>query len=353
MLTEEQKSAVDFDLGGLLLIARAGSGKTHTVKERFCKLIKNGVDPSRILCITFTNKAGAEMRERVSEATHILQNKLSIFTFHGLCNYWLRRLGTEVGLENYTILDPDSGANIVKNICSLTVFSKVEFKKFAAGKTDPIEKLTADYLKIENKQLKPLKYRVVSSVISEIGNKNISIEKAAQNLSVVSHLDFIKSCCEEYIDYKQEHGYIDFNDLELAGIELFKKIDCSKIYDYVMVDEIQDSSSVDIDLLKSLKISNMMAVGDPFQSIYGFRGASSTNTNDFKNAFSADTMYLSKNFRSHKSIIELANATMNCEEKDKMIPHSDKNGIIALTDFKEMSYQMKSIVRTIRNFVLD
>jgi DNA helicase-2/ATP-dependent DNA helicase PcrA len=352
-LTDEQQLVADSHDHNMLVIAAAGSGKTRVITQRFVNLIqKRGVTPSRILCITFTNKAGNEMRQRVADASSIDPSELSIFTFHGFCNYWLRTKCHEIGQPPYSIVDADIANNAMKSQCDRYVAFERDYKSYIMMKHGDPDDLLHDYLAKENASKKKFKVQMCNKVKSHMANTmQTDIAAAATECRLGHFKNFIEEVLTGYEDFKTAHNYLDFDDLQTKGIELFGVHPMSQYYDYVMIDEIQDSSVVDLELLLSLGINNTMAVGDPRQSIYGFRGASEGNIEDFKLHFRAKEYNLSKNFRSDKAIISVSNEVVKNEGYKDMVANSEETGTVVLSNFEDEYEELDYISDTIRNFV--
>ncbi len=262
-LTQEQTVVANNHDENMLVIAAAGSGKTRVITQRFVNLIKKGVDTSRILCITFTNKAGNEMRERVAEAANLKPSELSIFTFHGFCNYWLRSKCSEIGMKPYNIIDADVASNVIKSQCDKYIAFERDYKSYIMMKHGNADDLLHDYLVRENKIKKKYKTSICNKVKSYMANNlEDDISVAVKRCNLDSFETFITKVIKGYTAFKRAHNYLDFDDLQSKGVKLFKEYQMSQHYDYIMVDEIQDSSVVDLTLLTTLGINNTMAVGD-------------------------------------------------------------------------------------------
>jgi len=354
MLTDEQQKVVDHE-GNLLVIARAGSGKTYSLKERYLRLLADGVEASKILCVTFTNKAGKEMRERISKAANLEPASLSIYTFHGLCNHWLRTRGEEIGQGKYTIMSGSALKTVINNTVNTTILNKTGFKMFKSqcAVTMTSSEIEAEYMEMEADE-KANKVRMVTTAINCMGNMtNPTPSKAADSYlkktgSSTYSTAFIVQACTKYIQYKHAHSMLDFTDLITLGTKLFNKLDMRKEYEVMFVDELQDSGDTDRALMKALNIKNVVGVGDEVQGIYMFRGATSDNMCNFAKDFKADTLYLTKNFRSKPDIILLANAVMEPTKQKPMLSHHKGKGTIHLQNFATESDEHDFIVNKIK-----
>ncbi|MEK7450542.1 MAG: UvrD-helicase domain-containing protein [Patescibacteria group bacterium] len=288
-LNLEQKQAVINTDGPMVILAGAGSGKTRVLTYKVVYLIQEkGIDPSNILMVTFTNKAANEMKERIGK--FITKGKPLIATFHSLCARILRIEGKHIGLsEKFAIYDT----------------------------TDQLDAIKEAMLKlnIPTKDYKP------SSILGAISQaKNELITSLEYPRYARGH--FQEQAARIYIKYQEqlsENNALDFDDLLLKTIELFnKEQEILKKYQnrfqYIMVDEYQDTNHAQYYLTKtlSLKWKNICVVGDFSQSIYSWRGADFTNLTKFKEDFKgAKTFALSQNYRSTQKILDAASSVIS------------------------------------------
>ena len=293
-------SAVMHKKGPVLVIAGAGSGKTKTLTYRVARLIEDGIKPENILLLTFTKKAAAEM---LSRATLVLDDrceKVAGGTFHSFANIILRKYSKFLKLKsNFTILDKSDCEDIINHITG-QMFPKKE-KRFPKKST---------ILEIYSK-----------SVNKETPTKQIIEEEFPQ----FAHCeDKIIEVHKAYVGYKRENSVLDYDDL-LLYVKLLlenneglrKKL--SNQYQYIMVDEYQDTNTLQADVIKLLasEHSNIMAVGDDAQSIYSFRGANYRNILDFPKLFEGtEIIKLEQNYRSTQNILKLTN-TIISKAKEK------------------------------------
>lgn len=299
-LNPAQLSAVMHKKGPVLVIAGAGSGKTKTLTYRVARLIEDGIKPENILLLTFTKKAAAEM---LSRATLVLDDrceKVAGGTFHSFANIILRKYSKFLKLKsNFTILDKSDCEDIINHITG-QMFPKKE-KRFPKKST---------ILEIYSK-----------SVNKETQTKQIIEEEFPQ----FAHCeDKIIEVHKAYVGYKRENSVLDYDDL-LLYVKLLlenneglrKKL--SNQYQYIMVDEYQDTNTLQADVIKLLasEHSNIMAVGDDAQSIYSFRGANYRNILDFPKLFEGtEIIKLEQNYRSTQNILKLTN-TIISKAKEK------------------------------------
>ena len=297
-LNKEQKEAVFHTEGPLLLLAGAGSGKTRCLTHRIAYLIDEmGVKPWNILAITFTNKAAGEMRERVNQLVDYGADQVWVSTFHSMCVRILRRHIDRIGFANeFTIYDTDDQKTVMKNICKrLDVNTKI------------------------------YKERALLGAISSAKDELIGVNEYALNAANDMNQRTYAMVYREYQEALQKNNALDFDDLIVKTVELFKS--CPEILDsyqerfrYIMVDEYQDTNTAQFELVRLLaqKNRNLCVVGDDDQSIYKFRGANIRNILDFEKYFpEAEVIKLEQNYRSTQSILDAANAVISNNERRK------------------------------------
>ena len=298
-LNEKQKEAVLYNEGPLLIIAGAGAGKTKTLTTKIAYLIEEeNVSPYQILAITFTNKAAKEMRDRLYFQIGSSAKKLQVSTFHSFGLKLLRDNYDKLGYDrNFVIMDSDDSLTVVKKIIKDMGY-------------DP---------KIYNP-------KAIRNKIS--GCKNEMTTPKMYEKYAVS--DYEKIVCEVYEKYErklQRNNSVDFDDLLLLPIKLFKENKdilekYQNIYKYILIDEYQDTNEAQYILTKLLseKYRLITCVGDDSQSIYSFRGANYKNILNFEKDYpDALTILLEQNYRSTSNILDAANSIIknNTKRKDK------------------------------------
>lgn len=301
-LNEQQKKGVFTTDGPVLILAGAGSGKTSVLTRRIAYLIENaGVNPWNIMAITFTNKAAEEMRSRVDDIVGYGSESIWVSTFHSTCVRILRRHIDRLGFDNsFTIYDTDDAKSVMKDVC----------KK----------------LDIDTKQLKE---RTILNAISAAKDNLISTTE--YEMSAVG--DYVKKrISAAYAEYQitlKKNNALDFDDLIVKTVELFKS--CPDVlenyqnrFEYIMVDEYQDTNTAQFELIRLLasRNRNLCVVGDDDQSIYKFRGANIRNILDFEQVYpDAVVIKLEQNYRSTQNVLDAANAVIrnNVGRKDKAL----------------------------------
>ncbi|MBO5120254.1 MAG: UvrD-helicase domain-containing protein [Bacilli bacterium] len=298
-LNDRQKEAVLYNDGPLLIIAGAGAGKTKTLTTKIAYLIEEeNVNPHNILAITFTNKAAKEMKDRLYMLVGDLSKKLQVSTFHSFGLKLLRENYEKLGYDkNFVIMDSDDSLTVVKKIIKDMGY-------------DP---------KIYNP-------RAIRNKISSCKNEMTSPE-AYEKYAVSDYEKVVQQVYAKYETKLQRNNSVDFDDLLLLPIELFKKnpdvLDkYQDLYQYLLIDEYQDTNEAQYILTKLLCAKNrkITCVGDDSQSIYSFRGANYKNILNFENDYKdAKTILLEENYRSTSTILDAANQVIknNKMRKDK------------------------------------
>lgn len=290
-LNDRQLEAVIQKEGSILVIAGAGSGKTKTLTYRVARLIEDGVNPANILLLTFTKKAAQEMLSRASLVLDSRCEQVAGGTFHSFANIILRKYSSFLELKNnFTITDRADSEDIINHIRS-SVINKQE-KRF------------------------PKKHTILD-IYSKAVNKNIpSQEIIAAEFKQFEHCtEKINEIIRKYNEYKRSNSILDYDDLLLylrtlleSNSEIRKKL--SNQYKYIMVDEYQDTNTIQAQIIKLLasEHNNVMAVGDDSQSIYSFRGANFKNILNFPQIFqNTKIIKLEQNYRSSQNVLALAN----------------------------------------------
>ena len=315
-LNNEQREAVFCTEGPLLMLAGAGSGKTRSLTHRIAYLIEEkGVAPWNILAITFTNKAAQEMRERVDALVGYGSEDIWISTFHATCSRILRSHIDLLGYDrNFTIYDASDQKSLMKEVLKEM---KIDTKQF------PERSVMSEISSAKNEYKSPLDYR------NEYGS-NFRNQRIAD-------------IYEHYQKRLKENNALDFDDLLVKMVDLFQtNPDVLEHYQdrfqYIMVDEYQDTNTVQFLLVSLLakKYRNLCVVGDDDQSIYKFRGANIYNILNFEKVFpDAQVIRLEQNYRSTQNILNAANGVIanNKGRKEKKLWTENQKG--ELVHFKQ------------------
>lgn len=307
-LNPQQAEAVINTEGPMLIMAGAGSGKTKVLTCRVANLLQKGVRPYRILAITFTNKAAAEMRERVNNMSGPAAKDVWLFTFHAFCARFLRmeidKLPGYGG--NFAIYDTADSQNLIKQILK--------------------------EMNLDDKRFQP------SGILSRISNAKNALQDAASFARQAGDF-YEQKVADIYSRYEQKlqlNNALDFDDLLMLSIKLLQenkevREKYQDRFDYLLVDEYQDTNHAQYLLTKFLaaKHRNICVVGDADQSIYGWRGADIQNILDFEKDYpDAKVIKLEQNYRSTQIILDAANAVIenNTGRKPKNLWTENKSG---------------------------
>ncbi|MEV6230390.1 UvrD-helicase domain-containing protein [Saccharopolyspora shandongensis] len=307
-LNPQQRDAVVHTGSPLLVVAGAGSGKTRVLTNRIAYLLAGGVHPGQIMAITFTNKAAAEMKERVVDLVGRRANVMWVSTFHSMCVRVLRREAKNLGLSsNFSIYDSDDSRRLITMIARE---QDLDSKRYPA--------------------------RTLAVHISNLKNELLTPEAAAEQAGN----DMERKVAQVYAGYQRrlvESNAMDFDDLIMRTVELLQ--DHPAVAEYyrrrfrhVLVDEYQDTNHAQYVLVRELvgtgttddgvEPAELCVVGDADQSIYAFRGATIRNIEEFERDYpQARTILLEQNYRSTQTILSAANAVIrrNPNRRDKRL----------------------------------
>ena len=326
-LNKEQKEAVTYLNGPLLVLAGAGSGKTKVLTSRIAYLIEKGISPWNILAITFTNKAAAEMKDRVIKLIGGEASNMQISTFHSFGLRLIRENHDLLGLENnFAIFDTEDSLTAIKRV---------------------LKRLNIDSSKFTPKAF--------HNKISSLKNDLVGSEEYKR----FARDDFEQMVVDVYREYekelKEDNG-VDFDDLLILPIKLFKDnpdvlMKYQERFKYILIDEYQDTNEAQYVLTKQLasRYQNLCVVGDSDQAIYGFRGANFKNILNFEKDYKlCKTIILKKNYRSTKIILDAANSVI----KNNMMRHDKELESVKGDGEKITYYRAKNGLDEI-NFVAD
>jgi len=331
-LNPVQREAAEHKEGPLLILAGAGSGKTRVLTYRIAHLIAQGIEPSEILAITFTNKAAKEMRDRVATLVGSEGYGIWVTTFHSACVRILRREIDNLPGYNRNFVIYDSGDQ---------------------------QSLLKSCLKEYNLDEKKFPVRSVAAIISDAKNKLLDPEGFSHKASGF----FEQKVVDIYKSYQlklKNYNALDFDDIIMLTVQLFQQSEqvfqyYQDKFHYIMVDEYQDTNHAQYMLVKLLasKYRNLCVVGDDDQSVYGWRGADVQNILDFERDYpEAKVIKLEQNYRSTQKILEAANAVVknNQSRKEKSLWTENSEGqplvcYIGNDERDEASYVVERINR--------
>ncbi|MEA2011621.1 MAG: ATP-dependent helicase [Verrucomicrobiota bacterium] len=291
-LNKEQLNAIKERSSHALILAGAGTGKTRTIIAKAAQLIKEGTKPERILLLTFTRRAAKEMITRLQEIIGTSADRIEAGTFHRFCLMTMRKMPKLFGLENTTVIDRDDQLNLMKLV-------RAPFR--AQGEDFP----------------KPSE---IISLFSYVRNTNQPFKEYCKKFTEHDEemTARIIEVCRRYTNKKRDNKYIDYDDiLHIFVKKLYKNKKTAshigKLYDFVLVDEMQDTNPLQWFILNAMKsMAKLFCVGDDAQSIYAFRGADFKNIHSFKDRVkNAEILYLNKNYRSTQEILDFANWLLN------------------------------------------
>jgi DNA helicase II / ATP-dependent DNA helicase PcrA len=327
-LNDEQREVVLAGRGPILVIAGAGSGKTRTLVYRVARLIESGLDPSKILLLTFTNKAAREMLRRVETLLSVDMRRLTGGTFHSVGNRLLRRFGARLGLgANFSILDPEDSREMLEAATSDKNIPTLD-RRFPKG--DVLQDLYSFTVNTG---------RPFTEVLAEHAPHFAPLESE------------IVSVFHRYRERKRLGNACDYDDLLLLWKRLLDEFpdaaaELARSFEHVLVDEYQDTNRLQGEIVDGMAKGkrNVTVVGDDAQAIYSFRGASFENILGFPQRYpDTQTYRLTRNYRSTPEILALANASIaqNARQFPKELEASRPPGampaVVALPDIPDQA----------------
>lgn len=330
VLNPEQRKAVVNIEGPCMIVAGAGSGKTRVLTYKIAYLIDSGISPYEILALTFTNKAAGEMKQRVINLTGDNAQKIWIGTFHSIFARILRLEAERIGYSrNFSIYDDDDSVSLIKKIMQEENISTEKFNPYA-----------------------------VQSYISNLKTEIILPKNFEPNIKSPFE-KVIKEVYPKYQDFLLQSNAMDFDDLLIKPIELFKIYPeiLEKYQDrfkFILVDEYQDTNRAQYIVLKLLskKYMNISIVGDDAQSIYRWRGAKIDNIFDFQKDFKRVKIFkLEQNYRSTKMILAVADDIIKKNKKriEKNLWTANQEGekvhIIEMISDRDEAYRIAKLIK--------
>ena len=333
-LNPAQRQAVETVEGPLLILAGPGSGKTRVIAHRVAYLIKVcGVNPHRIMAVTFTNKAAREMRERLEQLLGQVVEALTLGTFHAICARILRREGKAVGLDSrFVIYDEEDQLSLIKQ--------------------------ALEELNLDPKQYAP---RALHSAISAAKSRLVGPEDYGQRVNSYFEeiVHRVYQRCQQLLSQGQA---VDFDDLLMKTAQLFQGQPqvlnrYQSRYVHILVDEFQDTNIAQYVLIKELagKYHNVCVVGDPDQSIYSWRFADLRNILCFEKDYpEAKVVYLEQNYRSTKTILEAASdiISANIRRKPKNLWTENELGSkVSIIESYNEEEEAQSVVNEIESLI--
>ncbi len=353
----KQQECIDNLEGKYLVIAGPGTGKTFTVTQRIKAILNKGIEPERILCLTFTETAASELKNRLIKILDDNNTDVNVYTYHSFCNDILGQFAESFELpENYRIITDSAKNQLIKEcideynpkyyrnfknnpyVYLNTIIKKIsEIKRYRYTKEKYFENIE------KNPSWKPKKDKLIKEIQELENNPNTKpkeIEKLKNNLSeqeeIINKAIEIWDYYELYKSKMEKEGYIDFDDMIIFVLEKFEKSPAfldkiSKKYDYILVDEYQDTNKAQNDIVFFLtsNCKNVFVVGDDDQIIYSFQGANLDTIQNFLEKFpDTKVICLKENMRSTQSILDIArNISKEDERRLEINPKFSKYNI--------------------------
>ncbi|MFB0556820.1 MAG: ATP-dependent helicase [Dehalococcoidia bacterium] len=333
-LNPVQREAVEAAEGPVLILAGPGSGKTRVITHRVAYLIRGcGINPHCIMAVTFTNKAAREMKERLEQLLGQAVEALTLGTFHAICARILRREGKATGLNaGFVIYDDEDQLKLIKQ--------------------------SLQEINLDPKQYAP---RALQSAISAAKSRLISPKGYAQQIQSYFE-EVVQRVYQHYQQLLSQSGAVDFDDLLMKTVELFRNQPqilngYQSRYLHILVDEFQDTNIAQYMLIKQLagKHHNICVVGDPDQSIYSWRFADLRNILSFEKDYpEAKVVFLEQNYRSTKTILEVASDVIsaNMRRKPKNLWTENEVGSpVAIIESYSEEEEAQSVVNEIEKLI--
>jgi len=330
-LSQVQQNAVEYVNGPCIVSAGAGSGKTRVITHKFAHLVQtHGVNPHQILCITFTNKAAEELKNRLQELTGI-QNPFWVRTIHSACLQMIKPFIVELGYQdNFTITSMSKQKSIIKEIMKVN--------------------------KIPNKEGMVNKLLMMISRCKDYPNPIKHLEEEYAQALPLAKLVFGR-----YQDILMENNFLDFDDILHHAYWLIRhspdfKQRCIDEFRYILVDEYQDVNNIQYLLIKQFG-NNITVVGDDYQAIYAFRGSDPKYFIDFtENYTEAQTFKLEQNYRSANNIVALSQSIIDNNHKQikkKCYSNIENKVKPKMVHFKNEFQETKAIVTSCKKYLDD
>jgi len=356
-LNKEQQEAILFGEGPLLIVAGAGTGKTTVITERIAGLIAHGLaKPEEILAVTFTEKAAAEMEDRVDRLLPFGYHELWISTFHAFCERVLRENGLDIGLPtNFKLVDSTAAWLLVRQ--NLDKFA-LDYYRPLGNPLKFIHALLGHFSRCKDQMIYPEDYLKFAD----------ELKSNLTDLPEDTEAERIKEVASAYHTYQKillDNSLLDFGDLINYCLQLFQKRPAilekyRARFKYILVDEFQDTNWAQYELIKILAAPrcNITVSSDDDQAIYKFRGASVSNITQFKQDFpKVKEIFLVKNYRSSQNILDLAYNFIQANNPNrlefisginkKLIAQKPAAGVVEHLHFKTLGQETSGVAQKI------
>ena len=349
-LNFEQKQAVIHSGSPLLVVAGPGSGKTRVIIERVLHLLRNQVKPSEILCLTYSEKAAEEMKQRLEKIADIAEMQIS--TFHSFANDVLydNVMDSGIGMSSGVI---KKSAQLVWGLKNIDSF-KLENLEVGNNVVELVDKLIEGISAFKDELVSPDELK---KYIDDKLKKEISDEER----DFLLKLDDLYKVYYKYQEFQRNKAVIDFDDMVSQTIQLFRKkpnvlAKYQKRFKHILVDEFQDNNFAQLELVKLIaKNGNVTVVGDDDQSIYRFQGAYLTNFKDFKEHYTnTTTVVLNRNYRSPQNIVNLASQLIENipnREKKKLRSEAEEGDKVVVAQCAHETAEVEFVVKTIKELL--
>jgi len=384
-LNPSQQRAVDKIEGPCLIIAGAGTGKTQIIVEKLAHFVKQGADPKRILALTFSNEAAKSMKERAEEKCAEARD-MHISTFHSFCAEFIREHPSQCGIKHtFDIIDELDIAILLKRELKLDVYDAKHYantickaKDLSISMADYRGYIEAQENLLTNFYAKPhwqeeydkalVKLRTMHLDITDSKEDRKSQKEEKTELkefidlydNYIEYKRFVEAW-ERYEQFKRSANILDFSDLNIIVIDFVKRYGSDELadaFDYIVVDEFQDTNKVQFELLVHLtaKKKNITVVGDQNQTIYAFRGAYADNISKFRKVFKlndSDIIKIKENYRSTNKILKTAHNLIknNYDDQDECVllksAFDREGGNVKIIQAKDRKEQARRIIEEI------
>ncbi len=349
-LNIEQKKAVEHSGTPLLVLAGPGSGKTRVITERVLHLVKQGIKPAEILCLTFSDKAAEEMRQRLEKEIDVTDTEIS--TFHAFTNQVLEDnvLDSGVGLSSGILKRSAQLVWGLKNIDNFR-FEKIEIGNNAV---EIIESIIDGISTFKNEVIS-------AEELDKYLEEKFKKESDEEQKEILLKLKDLSKVYHKYQEFQRGKALIDFDDMIVQAIQLFKSKEnvlkkYQKKFKHILVDEFQDNNYAQLELVKQIaNTGNVTVVGDDDQSIYKFQGAYLTNFQDFQEFYKNTTIItLNQNYRSTQNIVkiglELLGGLPNREPKN-IFSKNEQGEKITVASCENEASEVEYVVKKINSLI--
>lgn len=348
---KEQKELIDELDRNILLIASAGTGKTEAISERIVNIIKNNkANPNEILCITFTNKACKEMKERIEKAVSKDSKDITVKTFHSFCLEIIKdnaKRKTDI-FTDFTIIDEEDSKEIIEKINNIfSLKSMYDFISMVKDTRIKLNYITEDTVNDYKRVIKYL-FNEKGEEIKEICTLKERYERVLDNNLFNALERYGDVLVNKYNNELRKNHMLDFSDLIIEAKKLFEDEEIvnnyRNKYKYINIDEVQDTSLLEYKIIEKIfQGNNIVFCGDKFQTIYGWRGSNPKKIEeDFKNKYNPKIIQFSKNYRGTKLLTkasdEYLKSAFNAEYKEVYL-----NDIEAVSDSEGEKITYKSL----------